>query len=328
MKRRLLAAGVLIAGIAVAVTYAVRHHAPPAEAAIRVSGTVEVTSVEASFRIAGRIKERTVDEGETVKAGQVIARLEDDDQLREVALRREEALAAKASLAELEAGSRTEEIARAEAALAAAEAEAKRLDDDLRRQEALYRKEVIPRRELEAARAAAEASRARANESRAALALVRQGPRREMIDQARARRRAAEESLALAQNRLDYTTLVSPLTGLVLAKGTEPGEQVGAGTPVVTVGNVADTWVRAFINETDLGRVKVGQQARVTSDTRPGKAYAGRVTFIAQEAEFTPKNVQTAKERVKLVYRIKIAVPNPALELKPGMPVDAEIVTE
>jgi HlyD family secretion protein len=328
MKWRLVTAAIVLAVALAAALLLLRQHHSAAGRTIRVSGTVEVTSVEASFKISGRVRERLVDEGETVKAGQVLARLDNEDQTRELAQLRAESQAARAVLAELEAGSRSEEIAQAEAALAAAEADARRLADDYRRMDALYRKEVIPRRELDAARAGQETSQARVREAREALALVRKGPRRERIDQARARYRAAEGALALAQNRLEYTTLCAPLAGLVLAKNIEPGEQVAPGTPVVTIGNIADTWIRAYINETDLGRVKTGQKVRVTSDTWPGRVYDGTVSFIAQEAEFTPKNVQTEKERVKLVYRIKVTVPNPAMELKPGMPVDGEIVTE
>ena len=113
-----------------------------------------------------------------------------------------------------------------------------------------------------------------------------------------------------------------------MSKNIEPGEQVAVGTPVITIGELESVWVRAYIPETDLGRVKLGQKARVTTDTWPGRVYDGRVTFIASEAEFTPKNVQTPKERVKLVYRIKITIPNPKRELKPGMPADAEIIFE
>ncbi len=134
--------------------------------------------------------------------------------------------------------------------------------------------------------------------------------------------------MAQANTRLGYTTLLSPVAGLVMAKNIEPGEQVAAGTPVVTVGELDSVWVRAYINETDLGRVKVGQKARVTTDTWPGKVYDGIVTFISTEAEFTPKNVQTEKERVKLVYRVKITIPNPNMELKPGMPADADILVK
>jgi HlyD family secretion protein len=133
--------------------------------------------------------------------------------------------------------------------------------------------------------------------------------------------------LVQAKTRLGYTILASPVSGLVISKNIEPGEQVAAGTPVITVGELDTVWVRAYINETDLGRVKVGQKARVTTDTWPGKVYDGIVTFISSEAEFTPKIVQTQKERVKLVYRVKITIPNPNMELKPGMPADAEILT-
>ena len=110
---------------------------------------------------------------------------------------------------------------------------------------------------------------------------------------------------------------------MVLSKNIEPGEYVAPGTPVVTVGDLVHVWLRAYIEELDLKRVKPGQKATVSIDS--GDEYQGRVSFIAQEAEFTPKNVQTQKERVKLVYRIKIDVTNPDMELKPGMPADAVI---
>jgi len=144
---------------------------------------------------------------------------------------------------------------------------------------------------------------------------------------AEARVKESGAALALAETRLGYAALTSPVAGVVLSKAIESGEYVFPGTTVVTIGNLEQVWIRAYIHETDLGRVKVGQAARVMTDTYPGKIYAGKVAFISPEAEFTPKNVQTAKERVKLVYRIKIDVANPAMELKPGMPADAEIRT-
>ncbi len=136
----------------------------------------------------------------------------------------------------------------------------------------------------------------------------------------------AKEALALAETRLGYATLSAPISGVVLSENVEAGEYVAPGTPVVTVGDLKNVWLRAYINETDLGRVKVGQAVRLTTDTFPDKVYKGHLSFIASEAEFTPKNVQTEKERVKLVYRVKIEIPNPRMELKPGMPADAEIV--
>ena len=131
--------------------------------------------------------------------------------------------------------------------------------------------------------------------------------------------------LALAETRRGYATLLSPVHGLVLSKNIEPGEQVAAGTPVVTVGLLDEVWMRAYISETDLGRVQVGQTGDRHHRHLSRKEIPGNISFISPEAEFTPKSVQTEKERVKLVYRIKIIVPNPAGELKPGMPADAEI---
>jgi HlyD family secretion protein len=134
-----------------------------------------------------------------------------------------------------------------------------------------------------------------------------------------------QASLALADTRLGFADLTSNIDGFVLVKSAEAGEVVQVGAPVFTVADLRDIWVTAYINETDLGRVKLNQEAEVKTDTYPGKAYKGRVSFISQEAEFTPKQIQTTEERVKLVYRIKIQVDNTSLELKPGMPADGYI---
>lgn len=292
---------------------------------IRLSGNVEVTDVDVSFRVAGRVKARLVDEGMAVAEGQVVAVLDSEDLEREARVKEAEAAAARAVLAELLAGSRPQEIAGAEAGVARAEAEADRLARDFERVGALYADGSAARREFEAARAASDVAQARLREARQNLLLVREGPRREAIAQARARARQADETAALARTRLSYATVRSPLAGIVLSRNVEPGDYVFPGTPVVTVGDLRNPWVRAYVEETDLARVKVGQAASVTNDTYPGRRYAGRVSFISAEAEFTPKSIQTKKERVKLVYRIKVDVANPAMELKPGMPVDAAI---
>ncbi len=344
---------------------------------IRVSGNIEIIDAEVSFRIPGRLDERLVDEGQTIKTGQIVARLEATELRREVALRQAEVQAAQAALAELLAGSRPEEISQAEASVrraqarlkellagsrpqevAAVEAEviraqadAERLRTEHQRQKALFEKEIISPREYDSAQTAYAMAAAKVQEIQERLKLVKEGPRpeeieqaraalqevserhtllkigprRETIDQARARLRQAQEALALSETRLGYATLFSPLSGWVLSKNAEPGEYMAPGTPVVTVGDLTKVWLRAYINESDLGRVKVGQRVRVTTDTFPGRAYAGSISFVSPQAEFTPKNVQTEKERVKLVYRVKVDIPNPQMELKPGMPADAEI---
>ena len=368
---------ILVAGFAILIWRLInsRDHART----IRVSGNIEITDAELSFKIPGLVNARLVDEGETVQRGQLVARLDSTELAQDVSLRKAEVQAAQAALAELEAGSRPEEItaaraaadqakarleelqagsrpqelASAAAASASAAADARRLHEDFQRYSGLYQKQLVSTQQYDAARTAAEMAQARARQAkeqfdlvkegprqeeieqaRAAYAqaedrytLVKKGPRLEDIEQARARLEQARQSLAVTDTQLGYATLASPLSGVVLSKSIEAGENVAAGTPIVTVGDLENVWLRAYVNETDLGRVKLGQRVRVTTDTYPGKAYDGRVSFISSQAEFTPKSVQTEKVRVKLVYRIKVDIQNQNMELKPGMPADAVILT-
>ncbi|MCB1122878.1 MAG: efflux RND transporter periplasmic adaptor subunit, partial [Verrucomicrobiae bacterium] len=297
--------------------------APDTEGVIRVSGNIEVTDAQISFKIPGRMIERTVDEGDSVEKGKLIARLDDAELTQEVALRKAELAAAQAALAELEAGSRPQELTAAEAAVNSAQAERNRAKLDFTRQRELRASDAVSEREFEAAQAALEVAEARVVEATERLALLREGPRKETIAQANARSAQAEAAVTLAETRLANTRLESPLTGVVLEKNAEPGEFVGAGAPIVTVADTAQVWLRAYVNQTDLGRIRLGQSVDVRTDTYPDKTYAGRLTYISSEAEFTPKTVQTEKERVTLVFRVKIQLDNSSGELKPGMAADA-----
>lgn len=321
--KRIVVVALVAVGI-VTTLYFARRPARDADV-LQISGNIEISDVTASFKVPGQLLARAVSEGERVEAGQLLARLDDAELVREFEIRRAELGATRAALAELEAGSRREEIDQARASLTRARADAARTSSERARQESLFARDVISMRELEAAQAADRIALAQVDAAENQLALLERGPRRERIDQARERVKQASEALALAETRLSYATLASPLDGLVLAEHVESGEQVAAGTPVVTIGDLASVWLRGYVDETDLGRVKVGQSVRVTTDTAPDRVYPGTVSFIASEAEFTPKSVQTARERVKLVYRVKIDIENPAGELKPGMPADAEI---
>jgi HlyD family secretion protein len=292
---------------------------------LKLSGNIETIEAEVSFKIAGRLEKRLVDEGDTVKAGQLVAVIDSTELQDQVRLQRAQANAAQEDLRELVAGSRPEEIASGEAALAQAQADEQRLRADRERYTFLYKKELISTQAYDAAVTAHEVAVAKVRDASERLTLLRKGPREEKIAQARARLDSARQSLAVADTRLGYVTVNSPTTGVVLAKHVEPGEYVSAGTPIVTVGQMDKVWLRAYVDETDLGRVKLGQSVCVTTDTYPGRQYLGRIGFISSEAEFTPKMVQTQKERVKLVYRIKIDIDNPNMDLKPGMPADATI---
>jgi HlyD family secretion protein len=294
-------------------------------------------------------REASIREAEVAAAEAGLAELLAGSRRQEVARAKASADRAQARLRELEGGSRPQEVAASEAAVARAHAEAARRGKELARAEALHRREAISRQSLDAARAGSEAASAALEESRQRLLLVREGTRKEVVEQARAaadeagqqlslvregprreqialagaRLAQAKAALAVAKSRLADATIVSPLSGVVLSKNVEPGDVVAAGTPVVTVAALDNVWIRAYLEEPELGRVRLGHPVRVASDSWPGRSWEGRVTFVASEAEFTPKSVETRKERVRLVYRIKVGIPNPDRSLKPGMPVDA-----
>ena len=319
---------IIVAVIALAAVAAlvISRRSSAVKGEIKVSGTVEATSVELSFKVGGRLARRLVDEGMQVTEGQTVALLEDDELKQEQKARSADEKAVRAALADLEAGSRREEIAQGEAVLNRMKADADKLARDAQRAESLFTREVISRQELESVRAGRDASAAAVREAEQRLKLLKAGPRPDAVRQAKARVDASVAGVSLAETRLAQAVLKAPLTGLVLSKHAEPGEMLSAGAPVVTIARMDEVWLRGYIPEADVGRVAIGQRARVTADAWPGRVLEGRVSFISPEAEFTPKNVQTEKERVKLVYRIKITLPNPKGELKPGMPVDALIV--
>lgn len=315
---------ILLAALLFSLAACSRNNSSPTGTLV-LSGNIEVVDAQLGFKIPGRVLERTISEGQRVTTGQPIARLDDIEQRQQLDLRRAELTAANAALADLEAGSRPQEIAAAEATLRSAEAERDRAKIDFSRFEDLRTKEVVTARDYDSAQALLRVAEARVTEATERLKLVREGARAELIAQAKARVQQATATVALAETQVENTRLASPLTGTVISHNIEPGEFVAAGTPIVTVADTLHTWVRAYIHQTDLGRVRLGQKLVVHTDTAPGKDFEGTVSFIASEAEFTPKTVQTTKERVKLVFRIKVDVLNPQDELKPGMPADVLI---
>jgi HlyD family secretion protein len=387
MKRVVLI--VILVAAAVAGTVVFRGMGKTDPNRIVVSGNIELTEINIAFKTAGRLIERTVDEGDAVKKGQIIARLDRDQlnaqQERETAglrssefqlaqaqtglewqkatlaadieQRRADLASAESRLAELKNGSRPQEKQDARATVEAAQAEADRAKKDYERARTLIEKDDISQSQFDQFRNRADATAAALKSAGERLALVLAGPRQEEIDQqsaqvARARallkmseanaleiqrrgqelstRRAEEArskaSLQLIGSQISDTVAASPVDGVVLVKAADVGEVLAPGTSVVTIGDIDHPWLRGYINETDLAKVKIGSRAKVTTDSYPGKVYNGRVSFIASEAEFTPKQIQTQQERVKLVYRVKIDLENPGHELKSNMPADAEIV--
>lgn len=264
--------------------------------------------------------------------------------------------AAQSRLQLLLSGARPQEIQMAKAEVDRSLADLEKRKADMERAQKLYQAQYISAQEWDLARTAYEGALAAYEKAKENYALVIEGPRPEEIAQARAQLEQARAALRLAESRkiqvdvlkkelatahaqvkeaasaleliqtqIEYNNLYAPVAGVVLTKNVEQGEFIVPGSAVITLGNITKPWLKAFINEKDLGRVKLGQKVSVTTDSYPGKIYPGQITFISSEAEFTPKNVQTAKERVKLVYRIKVSLENLEFELKPGMPADAQI---
>ena len=258
---------------------------------------------------------------------------------------------ARAHLEDLLAGSRAQEVEDAKMAVESARASRLLKERELERLAELHRKELIAQQDLDRAREAYDVTSAQERGAREKLSMIMEGPRRHQIEAARADTAAAETRLALLlagsrpdqieaargqlaqarsalgvlESRLKESVVVSPVNGVVLRKNLEVGETANPGVSILTLMDPREMWVRAYVPETQIGHVKIGQGARVTIDGHPGRSFSGRVKEIASEAEFTPKNVQTKKERVNLVYRIKVMLDNRDGILKPGMLADVDV---
>lgn len=294
---------------------------------LEASGTVEATETDLGFPLPGTVEAIAVEEGDLVAAGDTLALVD----AAAVRSRRDAAAAgldaARARLAELERGLRPQEVAQARAS---AEAAGKRLEEaqlEVERARALYAGEAISRRELDRAETALATAGADAERARAQLDLAREGTRSEQIAAQRALVDQAAAGLRQVESALDDAIILAPFGGVVTIRHREPGETVAAGAPVVTVMDADDRWVLIYVREDAIGRVSIGQPARIASDTWPDRGYEGRVTFIASQAEFTPANVQTEEERVKLVYQVKVRVTgDPRGDLKVGTPADVRLL--
>jgi HlyD family secretion protein len=228
-------------------------------------------------------------------------------------------------LEELRAGSRPQEIAYASANMKAAEAESVKARKDYERADRLFKKEAIAASQLDAARSAYDSRAEQVKAAQEQLSMLKEGPRKEVIRAAEDRERQAKAALSVIEERFGDTVLYATVSGVVLKKNIERGEVVQSGTPVFTIGEIDDPWIKVYVGENKIGLVKLGQRATITVDSYPGKVYEGTISYISSETEFTPKTVQTQEERVKLVFGVKVRVKNINQELKPGMPADVKI---
>ncbi len=356
---------------------------------IIISGNIELTEVNIAFKTSGKLIELAVKEGDTVKKGMLLARLDSEQLLYrrdrakavlasaesrlvqlqtairfdkeniqgQIEQRKAELKQAEAKLQELLTGSRQQEIEQAKAAANRAKTEYEWVKRDWERAQTLLESKNISDSQYDQFKTRFESAEFLLKQAEESLKLVVEGPRKENIEEARAQVDRAKAGLklaealrielqrkeqeiktyqaeidrsnadiALVESQLSDAIAISPIDGIVLVKAAEAGEVLSAGTTVVTIGDLEHPWLRGYIGEQDLGRVKLGSKVKVTTDSFPGKIYKGKLSFISSEAEFTPKQIQTTEERVKLVYRIKIDMENPHQELKLNMPADAEII--
>lgn len=355
---------------------------------LHISGNLEMTQVDIAFKLAGKISELVVREGDLVKAGGVIARLDRDTMTlqrqreeagvaaaqsgiaqmgtaivwqrevleRETAVRKTEIAAAEAQLNNLLAGSRKQEKSQANAAVEDARARYQQAKNDADRAERLFKNEDISRAQYDVAQTNLLSTTAALRSAEQRVSLVEEGPRKQDIDLARAQlerakaalnltlanaeelkrkqqemgtrqaeMKRATASVAVFDSQLNDTIATTPIDGVVLVKSLEAGEVAAAGATVVTIADTEHPWLRGYVPETQIGRIKIGQKVKLKTDSFKDKVYEGKITYISSQAEFTPKQIQTQEERVKQVYRVKITVDNKAQELKLNMPVDAVI---
>lgn len=324
-KKRLIPVIIIAVIVIAALIVVVRFISNRDDGTMRLSGNVEVTEHNIGFKMAGKIAKLNVDEGDRVKQGDLLAELSSGDVRALVNQNRAALDEAKVKLAELKAGSRKQEVGRARAESASIEAELVRARKDFERAEMLYNNGAISASRFDAAKSAYETRTAQLRSAKQQQSLVEEGPRREDIKAAEFRVEQLAAAVANTEDKLADTRLYAPITGIVFRKNVELGEIVQPGAAIFVVGDLERPWVKVYVKEDKLSLVKLGQKARITVDTYKNRYYEGTVTFISSDAEFTPKNVQTQEERVKLVFGVKVTVKNQNQELKPGMPADVRI---
>ncbi|MDQ7821940.1 MAG: efflux RND transporter periplasmic adaptor subunit [Candidatus Eremiobacteraeota bacterium] len=354
---------------------------------IEVTGSIETTEVDVSFQVPGQIARITVEEGDKIKKGDVLATLDerdlrqkikearasratvlsqlpqletkiktsDEQEKKQLAQARTQIDQARYQWISLKKGSRDEDIAKAEYAIDQARHSFENASKNYERAELLYKDGAMPAQQRDSYLTAHLTAQDQLRQSKETYRLLLAGPREEDIEAARARVdqaeasynlikvqslqtkqlvdqkgilgaqvKQAEEVIRSAQVQLSHSKAYAPIDGVVLIRAKEPGEVVSASTPVLTVANIEDVYLKAYIGNNDFGKVKLGQKVRITIDSSKN-VFEGTIYYISDEAEFTPKSVQTKEDRVKLVYRIKARVENKSQELKPGMIADGTI---
>lgn len=288
---------------------------------IAAAGHVEATDVHIAAKVGGRLQRFTLQEGDPVRAGQLLAQIDTTDSRLAWQQARADRDQAAAELDLRVAGSRPEDVAELAAQASAAQADLEGAQKDLDRMQALLDRGSGTAKSRDDARTRRDMTAARLRAAREAAARARHGSRPQEIAASRAKVASADARLATVAQQIADAAVISPLSGVATEKVAQQGELVQAGSPLCVVTDLANAWLTVFVTETDLGHLRLGQPAAVVTDARQRRD--GHVTYISSEAEFTPKNVQTRDERVKLVFKVKVGLDNRDGLFKPGMPATA-----
>lgn len=322
MKKPLIALGFVVL-LALGAWAWMQQRGKGHDGALVLYGNVDIRQVALAFDGSGRVADMKVDEGDAVKAGQVLATL--DTQTLELQAEQVQAQLAvqQQNLLRLKNGSRPEELAQARSGYAAAQADAERARKDLARLQGIAANtgnRGVSAQELDHVQAAAQVADAQAAQKRDALRMAEIGPRKEDIAAAAAQLKASEAQLALLRHQIAQGRLVAPSAAVVRSRLLEPGDMATPQKPVYALAITQPKWVRVYVSETDLGKVKPGQAARVNVDSAPDQPIAGKVGYISSVAEFTPKSVQTEELRTSLVYEVRVIVEDRGNALRLGQP--------
>jgi HlyD family secretion protein len=325
MKKKIPIVIVLSAIVASAGWFYVKHHREN-EAGLTLYGNVDIREVTLGFRVSGKLEKLAYDEGDKVKSGAVLAMLDDEPYLNQVASVQAQVDSKRALLQLREAGNRPEEIAQAKALVRELEVTAANAELLLKRSEEMLLAKGVSIQDRDNAAASFKETEAKLSSARENLALLEAGFRVEDIAQARADLAQAEASLATAKLELKDTILNAPSDGVILTRAQEAGAILQTGSTVFTLSLVNPVWVRAYVHEPDLGHIHPGMKVNIYTDSRLGRPYRGQIGYISPSAEFTPKSVETTELRTALVYRLRVVVADPDDGLRQGMPVTITMV--
>ncbi len=327
LKAIILLLALIVVGAGAATWWYQRNNQAPAST-LQLHGNVDIRQVELAFNGNERIAQVLVREGDRVRKDQLLAVLDTARLQQAVAQAQAQFAAQQQVVARLVAGSRPQEIRKAQADVQAARVDLRNARSTYERDQELAAKHFISQQQVDNSRAAADAADARLNALQEALRLVQEGSRKEDIAAAKSTLAAYEAALAVAQRNLDDASLRAPADGVIENRILEPGDMASPQKAALTLALTEPLWVRAYVSETDLGKLRTGAPADITTDSFPGKRYRGWIGFISPTAEFTPKSVETREVRTALVYQVRAFVCAHTDELRLGMPATVTVALD